>query len=303
MRGRHPDVGVRACREQRRDAIGHGAAGGDDVIHEQARSPLDLSDDMGHRGIGVAQASLVQHNNRSAEVLSVPGRHFHSPDIGRDDHEVGRQPVLQRAAQRRHGRQTVNRSMEEAFDLGRVQIDGDDVVNADHLEKIGDHAGHDWLPPAMPLVRSPVAEVGNDRRHARCPGPAAGIREGYQLDQVIINRGRGRLHEKELVAAHRFEKLHRNVPIRVALHGADAELGVQLLRDRCGQRRVSSTREYCETHCSAACRTHQASGRNISVSLQLNRRWIPNKVLDGCQFRPLAASSRGGTQEREHPCQ
>jgi hypothetical protein len=54
--------------------------------------------------------------------MAVLGRSLEAPFIGRDHDRARRQLRGQRAAKRRHGGQPVYRNMEEALNLGRVQV-------------------------------------------------------------------------------------------------------------------------------------------------------------------------------------
>jgi hypothetical protein len=133
--------------------------------------------------------------------------------------------------------------VKEALDLRSVQIHRNNVVDTDNLQKIGHHPGNDRLPPAIPLIRPAVAEEGYDRRDTGGAGAAASVRESEQLDQVIVDRGRSRLHEENLLATHGVEKLHRNVAVRISIHHTGAYPGAKLARDRCGQYRVGRAGE------------------------------------------------------------
>src|SRR5262249_12135496 len=56
----------------------------------------------------------------------------------------------------------------------------------------------------------------------------------------------GRLHEENLLAAHRVEKLHGNVAVRVPVHHTGAELSAQAtreLRSQCWIGRTGKNRE------------------------------------------------------------
>ena len=78
--------------------------------------------------------------------------------------------------------------MEETFDLRRVQIDHDGMVDSNGLQNIGDQPRHDRFPSTVPLVRSPVAEEWYDGRNTRGSGAAASIGQSKKLDQVIACR-------------------------------------------------------------------------------------------------------------------
>src|SRR3979411_3162008 len=123
--------------------------------------------------------------------------------------------------------------MKEAFYLWGVQVHRDDVADTDGLHEIGNHPRHNWLPFAIPLVRPSVAEERHDRCNARGPGAATGIGETQKFDQVIVDWRRGRLHEGDLLAAHRVEQLHGNVAVRIPIYDTGTEVSAQLARDRC----------------------------------------------------------------------
>jgi hypothetical protein len=82
----------------------------------------------------------------------------------------------------------------------------------------------------------------------RCSAPAingatAGIGESEKPDQVIVDRRRGRLHDKDLLAAYGVEKLHGNLAVGISIHDTAADLSAQLARDRSAQRWVGRTGE------------------------------------------------------------
>jgi hypothetical protein len=105
--------------------------------------------------------------------------------------------------------------MKKTLDLWSVQIHRCDVANTNDLQKIGNHPSDDRLPPALSLVRTSIPEGGHDRRDARGACAAAGICEGEELDQVIVDRRRGRLHEEDLLAAHGIDKLYGNLAVGI----------------------------------------------------------------------------------------
>ena len=119
----------------------------------------------------------------------------------------------QRLTECRHRRQAVDGNVEEALDLLRVQVERDDVVDARRLHQPGDEAGGDGLAPAVPLVGACIAEVGHDGRDPRGGRAATGVGEGQQLDEVVVDRRSGRLHEEDLAAAHRLVEPHRRLAV------------------------------------------------------------------------------------------
>jgi hypothetical protein len=140
-------------------------------------------------------------------------------------------------------RQAVHWRMEKAFDLRRMQINSDHMVDTDNLQNISDQPRHDRLAPAVAFVGSPMAEVRYDRRNARSSGTTASVRESEKLEQVVAYGRRGRLHEKDLFAAYAVEKLNRYIAVWILVHHAATELNTKLAGDRSRQRRIGRAGE------------------------------------------------------------
>jgi hypothetical protein len=224
------DLGPRARFGERPEALGHGAARRHHVVHDQVCPARHVSDDVGHLGLAAALATLVQHDHRDPEATRVLGGHGHAPDIGRDHDGIGRQPIAQRPAERRHRGQAVDGNLKETLDLRRVQVHCDEVGDASGIREIGGHPPGNRLPATVPLVRRRVAEVGHDRGDARSGRTVAGIGQRQQLDQTIVDRRRGRLHEKDLLAAHRLQQLHRHLAVRGPVERGGSNRHAQLAR-------------------------------------------------------------------------
>ena len=60
------------------------------------------------------------------------------------------------------GVEVIYRASEEALHLRCVQIDGNDVLNAGHTEKVGEHTGGDGTSMSLLLGLSAVREVWQD---------------------------------------------------------------------------------------------------------------------------------------------
>ena len=73
VRGHDDDLRARTRSEERCGALGHGAAGRDYVVHDQACSIRHIPNDMSYLGFDAALAPLVQYDNRRAETLCVLG--------------------------------------------------------------------------------------------------------------------------------------------------------------------------------------------------------------------------------------
>ena len=81
--------------------------------------------------------------------------------VGRHDDEVLGQVLLAiQFDQHRHGREVVDRAVEEALDLAGVEVDRDDALGPGGLEHVGDELGGDRLPTLGLAVLTPVSVEG-----------------------------------------------------------------------------------------------------------------------------------------------
>jgi hypothetical protein len=108
----------------------------------------------------------------------------------------------------------------------------------------------------------------------------------------IVCRWRGRLHEKDVFAAHGFEKLHCNVPVRILVHSAGAYLYAQLARNAVGQGRVCRASQDQELVVHFRLRRivwtpRDHPVRHASSSYRSNKDAASPSRLDGRQFLAL----------------
>jgi hypothetical protein len=125
--------------------------------------------------------------------------------------------------------------VEEPLDLRRVQVHRDHVPDPGRLQQVGHQARGDRLAAPVPLVRAGIAEVGHDGGDARRGGAAAGVGEGEQLNQVVVDGRRGRLHDEDFFAPHGHKEAHRQLAIGEPLHRAGAQRHIQVAGNRRGQ--------------------------------------------------------------------
>lgn len=85
------------------------------------------------------------------------------------------------------GVEVVDGDVEEALDLGGVEVHGDDVVAAGRLQHVGDELGRDGRAALVLLVLPRVGEVGDHGRDAPRRGRAAGVDHDEQLHKSVID--------------------------------------------------------------------------------------------------------------------
>ena len=93
----------------------------------------------------------------------------------------------------------VNRNIEEALNLGSVQVEGDDPVDPGVLKHVGNQLSRNWFPaPCLPILPC-VAIVWDHHVNGLGTGPPQGVNHDQQFHQVIVDWCRGRLDDVDVV--------------------------------------------------------------------------------------------------------
>ena len=116
--------------------------GVDDVVEEDAASPIDVANYIHNLRDARAFATLIDDDEIGVETASnVPGAQ-HAADIGRDDDQV---PLGQAFAdvlhQHRRGVEVIDRDVEEPLDLRGMEVEGEHPIGAGGGDQIGDQLG------------------------------------------------------------------------------------------------------------------------------------------------------------------
>ena len=126
--------------------------------------------------------------------------------------------------------EVVERDVEEALDLGAVQIHGQRAVGAGDGDQVGDQLGGDRRARLVLAVLARVAEVRHHRGDAARRGALGGVEHDQQLHQVIRRRVRG-LHDEHVAAADVLVEAHRDFAVLEARHLDVTERHLELLAD------------------------------------------------------------------------
>ena len=101
----------------------------------------------------------------------------------------------------RRGVQVIDRHVEEALNLGGVQVHRQHAIGAGTRDDVGHQLGGDRHAAVVLAVLPGVAEVRHHRGDALGAGPLEAVDHDQQLHQVLVDRRAGRLHEEDVAAA------------------------------------------------------------------------------------------------------
>jgi len=161
-------------------------------------------------------------------------------DVRRDDREVAAgQPLLDVLGQHGRGEQVIGRDIEEALDLPRMQVEGEDPVGARDGDQVGDQLGRDRRARARFPVLPGIAEIGDDRGDPAGRAAPQRVQRDQKLHEVVVRREGGRLDDEDVLAAHVLVDLHEHFHVREAPHAGLRQRQVQVSRDRLGQRPIA----------------------------------------------------------------
>ena len=139
-------------------------------------------------------------NKRKPQIQTIRNRRrtLRTPSIRTHDNTLCQVDILADPAQRAGLRvQIVDGHVEEALDLARVQIHGDDVVAAGRLQHVGGEFGSDGRARLVLFVLARVGEVGDDGRDAPRRGGFAGVDHDHELHEAVVDVARGGALEDE----------------------------------------------------------------------------------------------------------
>jgi hypothetical protein len=220
--------------------IAQRARGIDDVVDQHATAAVDVADDVHHLRDARAFSPLVDDGEVGAEPLGDGARPKHAANVWGHDHQLGAvEPFLDVIDEDRLGVQVVERNIEEALDLTRVQVDGEDPVGAGDGDQVGYQLGRDRRPRTRLAVLSRVAEIGHHRSDAPRRAPFEGVQGDQKLHQVVVGRIRRRLDDEHILAAHVFLNLDEHLHVREPPDTRLRQRQVEVRGYGLGQRRIA----------------------------------------------------------------
>ena len=140
----------------------------------------------------------------------------------------------------------IDRNIEKALNLRRVQIHEQRAVRAGGGQQIGDQLRRNGHARTVLAILPGVAVVRNDHRDAAGRGALERVDHDQQLHQVLVHRIAGGLHHEYIRAADILEQLEVNFAVGKALHLGLAQRDADVLADLLRQRAVGRPRKDLE---------------------------------------------------------
>jgi hypothetical protein len=225
------------------------AAGVDHVVDDHAGAVLDVTDDLDRldRVLHALHPALVHDGEVGVELVRVALRHLHPAGVRRHhDHVLG-QVVPDVVDQHRHGREVVDRAVEEPLDLPGVQVDGHEPVGAHGGEHVGHQLGGDRFAVLGLPILAGVPVVGDHGGDPLGRRPAGGVDHDELLHDHVVHRQAG-------AGAVGLDDEHVSAPDVLTQPGVDLavgelhqvrvpELHAEVVGDLLGQREVRPPRQ------------------------------------------------------------
>ena len=144
----------------------------------------------------------------------------------------------------RVAQQIIHRDIEEALDLGGMEVHGEDPVSAGCGEHIGHQLGGDRITGLGLAVLTGIAEVGDHRGNAAGGSPLHGIDHDEQLHQVVVDRTAGGLYQEHIGTTDRFIDGGKHLAIGKMADLRVAQLDTNQLTNVFGQSHIGIAAEH-----------------------------------------------------------
>ena len=133
--------------------------------------------------------------------------------VRRNDDDIFQILGTEILADHRNGAQVVNWNIEEALNLGRMQIDRYDTIRPSGLKQIRNQLRGNRLARTRFAVLTRITVIRHDDCDFTRAGALAGVDRDQHFHQTIGNRRTCRLDDINGTAANCFLRLHHNFSI------------------------------------------------------------------------------------------
>jgi len=248
VRGAGEDLGGAADFNDGLGRVAERACRVDHVVEEDAAFFFDIADDVHDLALVGLFAALVNDGKAHAHLVGECSGAGDGADVRRDNHHfLGMIELLEIVFDEdRIPQQVVHGDIEEALDLGGMEVHGEHAVSAGGLDHVGDELGRDGVAALGLAVLTGVAEIRDHGRDAARGGTAAGVDHDEQLHEVVVHGLAGGLNQKDVGAADRLVDGDGDFAVSKGRDRAVAKREPQLAADALGKGAVGVGTEYLD---------------------------------------------------------
>ena len=165
----------------------------------------DFADDVHNFGdIGVG-AALIDDGERGVEAFGEGAGALDTAGIGRNDGEfLFRKTAFEVFNHDGGGEEVIDGDVEEALNLGGVEIDREDAIGAGSFEHAGDQFCGDGHAGTVFAVLAGVAVIRQHGGNAFGAGALEGVEQQEKFHEVLVNGGAGGLDDEDVSATDVF---------------------------------------------------------------------------------------------------
>ena len=194
--------------------------------------------------------------------------------------------------------QMIHGNVEEALNLGGVEIHGQHPVGAGGGEHIGHQLGGDGIPALGLPILAGIAKIGDYRGNPPGGGPAAGVDHDEQLHQIVVDGVAGGLDQAHVGTANGFLQRNGNLSVGKGFDVALAHFDAKLPADSLCESRVGVTAENLNV---ISVRYHPKIPRFISFSvlIPISGECIPIIASGGGKMQPSPAGNSAQKMEQK----
>ena len=221
--------------------VAQGTGGIHHVVKEDAVLALHVADDVHDLALVGLLTALVHDGHLHMQLLGKSAGAGNGTHVGRDhDHVLALVAELLGIVIHEDGiaQQIVHRNVEEALDLGGVEVHGQHAVSAGGGDHVCHQLGGDGIAGLGLTILTGVAEIGDHGGDPAGGCAAQGVDHHQQLHQVVVDGFAGGLNHEHVAAADSLIQRNGNLAVGEALDLRLAQLGTHHAADFLCQRLV-----------------------------------------------------------------